>query len=279
MEHRTLEYALSDRGGRRSDGRAGRPPEAQVGVRVRRRRHRVRGADCAQWHDVRGERQRHHPRDRCSVRLPPLGLSGEWPCALGAARRGGWPAADARLRRPDRVGLRARCTHGARSVEDPDRGARSHEADRVPGGAQRPRVHSRGVVGGDPRDRPQVSLLHVPRQRHRAARRRRVARLEDLHGRFAKAHGCDQFRYGDFRAVGRRHLGHADRRCQARRALRGNWRQLFLSGHQDERRGDRPQARQRSYRLVAADDAERRLQLVVRRPRDGERPDAHDRDR
>ena len=175
-----------------------------------RRCHRICGAHRPQRHDVRRQRQWHGPRTRRPHGMPALDLPGERPRALGAPRCRGRCTTNARLRRSDRMGVRARCAHRARAMEDTDRGARSHEAHRISSRAQRSGVRARGLVGRDPRDRSRIPVLHVPRQRHGASRSRRIASVEDVHGRSAEADGHDEPRYRHLWAVGRRHLGRAD---------------------------------------------------------------------
>ena len=157
-------------------------------------------------------------------------------------------------------------------MEDADRGARSHAADRVSGRVQRSRVRACGLVGGDPRDRPKVSVLYVPRQRHGASRSRRIASVEDLHGGSAEAHGHDTRRDCTLGPSGAGIW--ATPTVDARRGV------LYVAtgdnyshpAHQHERRNRCPQREYRSHRLVAANDAQRCLQLRVR-PQGGELPE------
>ena len=106
-----------------------------------------------------------------------------------------------------------------------------HEATRLTGRAdcsRRHRVHSGRVLGGIARDRQRLRLLHVSRQRRRAARARRIAGLERAHdSRGAQADGNESIGHAAVGTVGCGHLGDADNRREARPALRHHRRQLL----------------------------------------------------
>ena len=238
-----------------------------MGVRVSRRRDRVRRADRGCWHAVRRQRGRRRAGARRADRLRALAFSGGRSRAGRHDHRRRRQPEGARLQRSDRLGLFGRCPHGARQLEDPRRGTRGHASDRLVRGARRPGVRAGGVVGGNALDRPGLRVLHLPRERHRRPAARRVDRVEDLSGGRAEE---DRDHRGGHRYVrpvrGGRVVG-AHHRRRPRRALRDDRRQLLASRHGHERCRDGARTRDRPRRLDTSDHAGRRLQLGVRRAR------------
>ena len=100
--------ALPIAGGGWTPRRAGQESQAEVGVRLRRRRVGLRAADRARRPSVRRERRRHRARDARRHRVLEVGVPGERPGARGAARGAGERPARADVRRHDRLVLRPR---------------------------------------------------------------------------------------------------------------------------------------------------------------------------
>ena len=140
-------------------------------------------ADGPRRPPLRRQRRRRGARDACRSRLSRVDLPGQRPGARrhpGRARR---RQARAAVRRHDGLVLRAAGRDRRAVVEGPRRGARLHASDRGGDRTRRCRLRAGLVVGGSARERCAVSLLHVPRQRRRAADQRRPAVVEDVPGR------------------------------------------------------------------------------------------------
>ena len=85
-----------------------------------------------------------------------------------------------------------------------------------------------------------LRVLHVPRQRRRAQPRQRRRRLEDA-TRLPRSRGTigtQHERHGALGPLRRGHLGVADRRSEAPRALRRDRQHVYGAAAEDERRGD-----------------------------------------
>ena len=102
-----------------------------------------------------------------------------------------------------------------------------------------------GVVGRGGAGRPpQLSLLHLPRQRRSARRDHRRADLEDLHhSRGAGDRRQERRRHAAVEAGGRRDLGGADHRRRTAAGLRRHRQRLHRTGGANQRRGDGAGAR------------------------------------
>ena len=122
--------------------------------------------------------------------------------AMTVAQRG--RAHVGRLQRSERMGLRTGRAHGKGQLEEANRRARGHAVDGLHRRAERRRVRTRGVVGGNTIDQIRAyPLLHVSGQRHGHPRQGRIGRVEDLHGGPAEEDGRDHNRNGNVRSVGR----------------------------------------------------------------------------
>ena len=177
------QHAISTGGRGGSDRRAGAAPRAEVGVRLRGRRLRVRAADRHRRHVFVGSAGGARARARRRDRLPALGLPGERPGALGDDRVAAQGSRHALLF-SDLTGwfYALDAATGKAALEEARRRARGDAADAARRRARRRRVRA-GVARGK-RSRaigPGLPVLHVPRQHHGAARARRLAGLEDLH--------------------------------------------------------------------------------------------------
>ena len=156
------------------------------------------------------------------------------------------------LRRYSRQRVRALREHGRADLEDAHRSA-SARADHGNAGAPRRtpvragRLARRARVGAG-----RLRLLHLPRLHVGPRRGHGQADLEDVHDS-GNAAGRRQELAGQrhARAGGRRHLGDADDRPQAARAVRQN-RQRLRGHAQDSQRGDGDEHR---HRQSAVDDA------------------------
>ena len=181
LEPQTRQRALSTGRGRRTARRRRAEPDAQVGLRLRGRRHRVRRAHGHRRPDVRRQRGRARACAACRERLLAMGLPSERPRARGDRRGASRRPACAAVRRPDRMVLR-RARRDRRAVmEDADRDPR---LDTPHGGGSRARrrdLRARVIVGRVARRRSRVRVLHFSRQRRGAAARGRRTALEDLH--------------------------------------------------------------------------------------------------
>ena len=188
-------------------------------------------------------------------RLSALALSGERPRAHGDDGGNGRRGQDAALQRPERRRLRRGCRERQAPLANASRAARGHALDRLVRRARRRGLHPSRFVGRNARARSGVSVLHVPRQRDRGSRSRRLGRLEDLSRRPAADDGPDRGRDADVRPVGRRHLVDADDRRAPRLAVRHDRRQLLAPGRL---RRAMPSSRSRSRPAVSRGRSKRR---------------------
>ena len=213
------QHSLSIRRGRRIEPRSGPPPEAEMGLRIRWRRHCVRAAHRHRRSSIRRQRRRPDPRHARRDGLSSVGLPGQRPSAI--VHRGGpfGPAARASVRRHDRLVLCASGRNRQAALEGSHRNARFDASHRRAGGLQRNRVRAGGLVGGNPRRRSRISLLYLPRKRRRSAHPRRRATVEDLHDRGSRPDRKERARNAPIRAVRRGRLVRTHRGRQARRAL------------------------------------------------------------
>ena len=170
MERRLIHGPVSIERSGRPQYRRSAQAQTQVGIRIRRGRHRVRGANGSRRTSLCGQRWRRGACDAGRERMPRMDLSGEWPGALRhhrcAARQ--WTPPRPALRRYDRLVLRARSRVRQAALEGSRRGSRFHTADRRPDCVQRRRLRAGCFLGRDARVGCRLSVLHVSRQRGRA---------------------------------------------------------------------------------------------------------------
>ena len=108
---------------------------------------------------------------------------------------------------------------------------------------------------------PDVSVLHVPRQRAGARRGVGQADLEDLHhSRRAAADHAQQPRHAALRSVRRRRVGRARARCRAQPRLHRHRRRLFAARRAVHRRDHGARDGHREDRLGAPDAGGRCLE-------------------
>ena len=252
LEPRYGQHAVS--GGRRGrpQRRSGPAPEAEMGVRLRRRRVGVFAADGAGRTPVRRQRRGPGPRHARRQRLSRVDVPGQRPGARRPPGRARRRQARAAVRRHDRLVLRAAGGDRGAVVEGPRGGTRLHASDRGGDGARRCRLRAGLVVGGSARRRSAISLLHVPGQCRRAPDQRRPAAVEDVPGRARPGARQDHDGRGGVRPVRRRRLVDAHGGRQARPAVCGHRRQLLGAGHVAERRRGRAGSEDRPHRLVEA---------------------------
>ena len=161
--------------------------------------------------------------------------------------------------------LRARRGERTAALEEAAGGARGRPPERAARRARRPRRRARRVVGRIAVAQPRVSLLHVPRQHHRAADPRRQRRVEDVHDSAQPRRRPARPPAGTptFGPSGVGVWGVADARSETAPAVRHHRQQLLAAGHDDQRCDHGARPRLGRDRLVEAGAAERRLQLGV----------------
>ena len=255
--------AVSAGRARRSARRGSTEPAARMGIRFRRRRHGVRGADDRGRPRLRRERRRARASARRRQRLPEVDVPSDRTRARGADRCDARRRPGAARRRPHGLALRARCRDGRAHLEDANRNARLDAAYGRRCRARRRRVRARVVVGGVASRRSGLRVLHVPRQRRRRARARRHAAVEEVPNGSAVRARQERSRLAAVRAFGRGCLVDADRRRGARAALRHDGRQLHGARDADERCRRCARAGHGAHRMAQANDAQRRLQRLV----------------
>ena len=161
-------------------------PRACVGIRLRGRRYRIRGAYGLRRPRVRRQRGRARAGARSRQRLRQVDVASERARAHGADRSGARRRPRAVVRRFHRLVLRRRRRNRRARLADARRDARFDAAHRRCGRARRHRVRARVVMGRIAGWRSRLSVLHFPRQRRRRTCQRRRAALEDpFHGRTA----------------------------------------------------------------------------------------------
>ena len=168
---------------RRADRRAGPAPEAEMGVRLRRRHLGVRAATVIDDQIFVGSAGGVVHALRADTRLPAVDVPGQRPDPLRRRRRAGRRPPRAAVRRPDRLVLRARRREREAALEEAVRETRGRPAERAAAS-----VHDGLVVvpvaswEESRAAQSRLSLLHVPRQHHRAADPRRHEAWKTLHG-------------------------------------------------------------------------------------------------
>jgi polyvinyl alcohol dehydrogenase (cytochrome) len=187
------------------------------------------------------------------------------PVRSGDDDRSRGAAAHAAVQRSERQRVRGGRAQRRRAVEDARRSARGDAVDRRVRASRGHRVRPRRVVGRDALDRSGYKCCTF-RGSITAVRVRdgsvvwKTYLVDPPVKTGTTAAGTDTFGPS---GAGVWSAPTVD--AGARRALRHHRRQLLVSGHGDERRGHGARSEDRAHRVVAADHAERRLQLRLRR--------------